>query len=358
MSELTIRDIRRLLTSTLVATLLASLALTAPRPTSAEEPIAPELQAQLLTALRAARANSIAPGMSMAVLTDDGRLWAGADGWHANGEWLDIDDPTLIGSVTKTFTAATILQLVDEGRVKLDVPTRTYLHNVGLVKGTTVRQLLNHTSGIADLYGPALGTLQGAPSASLTSNGVLRPIGEPYFDPGTGYHYSNTNYYLLGMIINQVTGRTFHQELQDRFRGPLNLPHTRMLTPDDPMLPAAWTTAFWTAGAMVSTPTDLTRWGQALYTGRAISQASLRRMLSFHEGNYYGEGAQLLPLGDRMVPGHSGLLYDTTTLLVYLRDQGLTVAIAATAPNTDLEGALVNSYGGPSLVELLGQLAS
>jgi D-alanyl-D-alanine carboxypeptidase len=317
-----------------------------------------ELQDQLYAALRAARANSIAPGLSLSVVTADGRQWSGSDGWKANGDWLNVGDPLPIGSVTKTFTAACILQLVDEGRIALDAPTSAYLHNVRLVKGTTVRQLLSHTSGIADLYVPALGILQGAPSAALSSNGVLRPIGEPYFEPGTGYHYSNTNYYLLGLIITDVTGRTVQEELYDRFLAPLGLSSTRLLTAADPELPAAWTTAFWTAGAMISTPTELARWGEALYTGNAISSTSMRRMLDFGGGTYYGEGAQLLPLGDRWVPGHSGLLYDTTTLLVHLPEENVSIAIAGTAPNTDLEAALVGSYGGPSLLELIGQLAA
>lgn len=315
------------------------------------------LQAELWTALREARQHSIAPGMSISVLAADGRQWSGADGWHANGAWINVGDPLTIGSVTKTFTAATILAMVDQGLIQLDAPTSTYLHNVALVKGTTVRQLLSHTSGIADLYGPAIGLLNGAPGAVLGSNAVLRPIGDSYFAPGTGYHYSNTNYYLLGLIIEVVSGRSVDEEFQARFTGPLGLAQTRLLGPADVQLPPAWSTAFWTSGAMVSTPTELARWGQALYGGSVISPAGLLRMLDFRSGSHYGEGAQLLPLGGRLVPGHSGLIYETTTLLVHL-PEGITIALAATAPNTDLEAALVNSYGGPSLLELIHRLVA
>lgn len=315
------------------------------------------LQAELWTALREARQHSIAPGMSISVLAADGRQWSGADGWHANGAWINVGDPLTIGSVTKTFTAATILAMVDQGLIQLDAPTSTYLHNVALVKGTTVRQLLSHTSGIADLYGPAIGLLNGAPGAVLGSNTVLRPIGDSYFAPGTGYHYSNTNYYLLGLIIEVVSGRSVDEEFQARFTGPLGLAQTRLLGPADVQLPPAWSTAFWTSGAMVSTPTELARWGQALYGGSVISPAGLLRMLDFRSGSHYGEGAQLLPLGGRLVPGHSGLIYETTTLLVHL-PEGITIALAATAPNTDLEAALVNSYGGPSLLELIHRLVA
>lgn len=359
MPELTNAPARlRLITAAILGLVLAAASLLpalAPAGAAAE-PLPDDLQAALWTALRAARENSIAPGMSMSVLTADGRQWSGADGWETNGDVLSVDDSMLIGSVTKTFTAAIILQLAEEGRLNINERTSAYLHNVRLVKHTTVRQLLGHTSGIADLYQPALGILQGAPDTSLSSNGVLRPIGENYFPPGHGYHYSNTNYYLLGLVIEHVTGRTVEQEIQDRFRAPMALEHTRMLATDDPRLPAAWSTAFWTAGAMVSTPTELARWGQALYTGHIISAADTRRMLDFTDGDYYGLGAQLLPLGHRWEPGHSGLMYDTTTLLVHLREENLTIAIAADAPSADLEAALTQSYGGPSLLELVESL--
>ncbi|HJP71214.1 MAG TPA: serine hydrolase [Candidatus Limnocylindria bacterium] len=360
MPELTNAPARlRLIMAAILGLILATLSLLPGNVArvAASDPIPDDLQAALWTALRAARQNSIAPGMSMSVLTADGRQWSGSDGWETNGDMLTVDDPMLIGSVTKTFTAAIILQLAQEGRLNINDRTSTYLHNVRLVKHTTIRQLLGHTSGIADLYQPALGVLQGAPDTSLSSNGVLRPIGENYFPPGHGYHYSNTNYYLLGLVIEHVTGRTVEQEIQDRFRAPMALEHTRMLTPDDPRLPAAWSTAFWTAGAMVSTPTELARWGQALYTGYVVSAANTRRMLDFTDGDYYGLGAQLLPLGGRWEPGHSGLMYDTTTLLIHLREENLTIAIAANAPNADLETALTGTYGGPSILELVESLA-
>ena len=116
----------------------------------------------------------------------------------------------------------------------------------------------------------------------------------------------------VGLIIEVVSGRSVDEEFQARFTGPLGLAQTRLLGPADVQLPPAWSTAFWTSGAMVSTPTELARWGQALYGGSVISPAGLLRMLDFRSGSHYGEGAQLLPLGGRLVPGHSGLIYETT----------------------------------------------
>ena len=359
---------RRAFTSLLLIGLIAQLSLGAgvaaaspalqpASPSSFGTNVPEDLQGELWAALRRAREQSGAPGMAMSVVAADGRQWSGADGTHANGAWINVDDTMTIGSVTKTFTAAIIHALVDEGRIQLDAPTSAYLHNVRLVKGTTVRQLLSHRSGIADLYGPAKTILNEAPGATMGSNAVLRPIGESYFVPGTGYTYSNTNYYLLGLVIESVTGRSFNEELSARFTGPLGLAQTRLLTAADAQLPPAWSTAFWTSGAMVSSAGELARWGHALYGGSLLSAPSKRRMLDFRSGSYYGEGAQLLSLGGRFVPGHSGLLYETTTLLIHLPAEHVTIAIAGTAPHTDLEVALTQGHGGPSLLELVGRLA-
>ena len=316
-----------------------------------------ELAGQLADALRRARYNNIAPGMAMSVIGPDGQTWSGSSGWFPEGVPVKADSPMRIGSVTKTFTAAIILGLVDEGRIELDVPASTYLPQVRLVRGATVRQLLSHTSGIADLYGPMRPWLEGDPGAHLSSNAVLGEIGHRYFAPGHGYAYSNTNFYLLGMIIQVVTGHSFEEELNQRFLVPLGLEHTHLVGRDDPELPVAWSSAFWSSGAMVASMPDLARWGRALYAGGAISYVSKQRMRDFDFGVHYGLGCQQLHLGNRWVPGHSGLLYDTTTLLVHLRPENITIAISAPAPYTDFEAALVEHYDdGPSLMDLIARL--
>ncbi len=316
----------------------------------------PALEAQLAGALRRARENSNSPGLSVAAITAAGSTWSGANGTFQSGVSLSPADALTIGSVTKTFVAAIVLALVDEGRIQLDAPASTYLPRaIALENGATVRQLLSHTSGIADLYGPAKDVLAGDPWRSMGSNDVLEPIGPDTFAPGQGYAYSNTNYYLLGHLIEVVTHHSFNQELAARFTGPMGLESVRLLTAADTVIPAAWTTTFWTSGARVSTPLDLARWGRALYGGQVLSQASTGGMLDFSAGHRYGLGAQLLPLGGQEVPGHSGLMYEMTTLLVRLPD-GMTVAIVSTEPYTDLEAALVARYGGPSLLELLQHL--
>ena len=308
----------------------------------------------VLAAVKRALRGTDIPGLSVAVLADDGREWAGTAGVRQDGKRLKVNDQLAIGSITKTFTAAIILALVDEGRIELDAPANRYLPKVRLVRDVTVRQLLNHTSGIDDLYRPTLPWLKERPGKALGSNDVLRSVGPRNFVAGTSYSYSNTNYYLLGHIIEVVTHKSFSKELASRFTGPLDLDRTRLLTADDKLMPPAWSSAFWTSGAMASTPTDLAKWGKALYGGELLSRAGMRRMLDFPAGRPYGLGTQLFSLDGRKMIGHSGLLYDTTSLLV--RTEGITVALVATAPSANVFGALVGRHGGPSLIDAITRL--
>jgi D-alanyl-D-alanine carboxypeptidase len=346
----------------------ATLGLTAPSASAAPTPL--PSSASPIDAERVKRADAraldaaldrarrgIGAGLSVAVVTNDGRSWTEASGFDRLGRRMSEDDAIAIGSVTKTFTAALILALVDEGRIDLDAPVRRYLPKVRLVRGVTVRQLLNHTSGIADLYRPLKEHLAHRRHAALSSNDVLFSVGRRWFRAGEGHAYSNTNYFLLGHVIESVTHRSFAKELERRFTGPMGLTHTRLLTAEDSLLPAAWSSGFWTSGAMKSTPLELAVWGQELYRGRVVSYASTRSMLNFNAGYRYGLGAQRFEIAGRNLPGHSGLLYTSTTLLVHLPQEKITVALSTPSTNVDLEFALAGRHGGRSLLAAVLELA-
>ncbi|HEX7172560.1 MAG TPA: serine hydrolase domain-containing protein [Candidatus Limnocylindria bacterium] len=344
------------------ALLVLTLAIALGGPTAASAaPSAAAVSAEVALALEAAVARADRAvgtlGMAVAVVADDGRTWVGSHGIDEGGRRIDAAAPFVIGSVTKTFTAALVMALVDEGRIALDAPVATYLPNVRMARGVTVRQLLTHTSGIADLYGSRKWHLHNRPHQALTSNDVLFSIGARWFAPGTGYAYSNTNYFLLGHIIEAVSHRTFAEELERRFTGPMGLENTRLLGPESPLLPAAWSTGFWTSGAMQSTPLELASWGRNLFGGHALSYPSTRRMVTDKSGTRYGHGTQLFRIAGRDLPGHSGLLYSTTTLMVHLPAERVTVVLTGPQPGVDLESALAGQYGGPSLLEVARQLA-
>lgn len=342
--------------------LVLTLAMALGSPTAASaalEPggVSPELASKLEAAVARADRAIGTLGMAVAVVADDGRSWVGSHGVDASGRRVDANAPFVIGSVTKTFTAALVMALVDEGRIELDVPVTTYLPKVRMARGVTVRQLLTHTSGIADLYAARKWHLNNRPDEPLSSNDVLFSIGPRWFAPGAGYAYSNTNYFLLGHVIEAVSHRSFAEELQQRFTGPMGLEQTQLLGPDSPLLPAAWSTAFWTSGAMQSTPLELASWGRSLFGGHALSYTSTRRMVTDTDGTRYGHGVQVFRIAGRDLPGHSGLLYSTTTLLVHLPAERVTIVLTAPQPGVDLASALAGKHGGPSLLQVARQLA-
>ncbi|MFD0203622.1 MULTISPECIES: serine hydrolase domain-containing protein [Saccharothrix] len=208
-----------------------------------------------------------------------------------------------IGSQTKTFTAAVLLQLVDEGRVALDTPIGQYLPGVftGNYDGTviTVRQLLQHTSGmVRDVRDPAANPDGTYSLAELVRSAMDEPA---QFAPGAGVGYSNVAYLVLGLLIERLTGRTVREEITDRVVTPLGLTSTSFPAPGaralaDPYLPGYvggrlgpfffWTegttntelSAWSTAGAMASTLEEMAEFYQALLDGRVVSAAGLAEM--------------------------------------------------------------------------------
>lgn len=316
--------------------------------------IAGERAAQLQAALERARITFGVYGAQLAVSWDGSRTWSSASGVTRDGRTrLDVDQPMVIGSVTKTFTAALILQLAEEGRLSLDASVATYLPDLpALDPRITVRELLSHTSGLADLYNPLAKTLISQPDRVWTPREVLGRIGRPWFEPGADWAYSNTNYVVLGLLAEAVSGETAARLLAERFLGPLGLDHTR-LTTGDTLLDPSWATAFWTAGALCSTASDLVRWGDALYGGSVLKPASLRQMLAFNADDY-GLGARRMTFGTHAAVGHNGLLATYTAIVLHFPDDGVTVALLVNRSEVDLPAMLAAEVGGqPSLVDLI-----
>ena len=297
--------------------------------------------------------NALVIGLSVDGLED----WTGGSGFAADGVTpLDGNDPFAIASITKTFTATIVLQLAEEGRLELSQPVSELLPDLDLVSGVTVEQLLSHTSGVPDLLAPMRPDMTATPNRSFTPDEVLAHLGPAWFAPGTSWGYSNTNYLLLGMLVEAVTGNTLETELRQQLLAPLGLDATgTLLTPDAPsLLPPAWASAFHGSGAMYSTAEDLLRWGNALYASSVLSAASRARMLDFGDHGY-GLGAQLIDLGQgRMAYGHSGLLKGFISLLVRLPDQHLTLVVLATSTHEFDPARLLQegSPGEPSILDL------
>jgi len=243
-----------------------------------------------------------APGASVLVRTSHGtiRLSSGA-GNLAPLTPMRVDDRSRISGVTKSFTATVVLQLVRERRLGLDDRLGRWLP--GLITNgdtITVRQLLNHTSGIFDYaQDPSVLTpyVQGDLTHVLDPAEAVRVAAGhgPLFAPGKGFAYSNTNYVLLALIVEKVTGRPIGAELTDRIFRPLGLRHTSyprssdiagahshgylQIDPGTRFDVTPWSPTFYgAAGGIVSNPDDVARFYRALLTGSLLDRAGLRAM--------------------------------------------------------------------------------
>ncbi|GHF57836.1 D-alanyl-D-alanine carboxypeptidase [Streptomyces mashuensis] len=262
------------------------------------------------------------------------------------GRPIGPDDRFRAGSVTKTFIATVVLQLAAENRIDLDEPvagrlparTAAALRNSEETAHVTVRQLLTHTSGLFSytddpaffraFFGPGFTAHRydsHTPDA-LVRTALAHP---PYGPPGAGYHYSNTDYVLLGMLIRQVTGHSYAHEIRRRVIEPLHLTGTSF-PGDRPVLPAPHGRAYspvrnggtsrladvtdlnpsaaGAAGEMVSTLTDLNRFLGALLGGALLPPGQLRAMRdTTASGGRYGMGLFPVQLPcRRTVWGHNG----------------------------------------------------
>ncbi|MFD7656515.1 serine hydrolase domain-containing protein [Actinosynnema sp. NPDC059797] len=265
---------------------------------------------------------------------------------HAAGE-ARADGHFRIGSVTKTFVATVVLQLVDEGEVGLDDPISRYVDGVPKGDEITVRQVLNHTSGLYDYaHGEGWSTNRWRGAERFRSYRPGQLLAEAFshpsnFDPGEGWRYSNTNYVVAGALVERVTGRPYGDEVADRIVEPLGLRHTSV-PGNRPGLPRPHARGYaevggrlvdatlmnpsldWAAGEMISTAGDLNRFLDALLGGDLISPGSLAEMRTAEATGSifaYGLGLQRydLPCGTS-VWGHGGELIGYLTYAVRADD--------------------------------------
>jgi CubicO group peptidase (beta-lactamase class C family) len=256
-----------------------------------------------------------------------------------------------LGSITKQFTAAVVLQLVAEGKMSLDDPVSRFFPDYPQPGASaTVRQLLNHTSGIQS-YTSIPGWMTEAntnrPYTTAEAVAVFRDLPSPT-RPGQAWQYNNSGYTLLGAIIEQVTGRPWHRQVAERLAGPLRLPSIGYGVDREtrPGMARGYTMADGrvrpamrihmsvphAAGALVGTVGDLARWAQALHHGRVVSPALYTAMTTpapLPEGRThpYGFGLGLGTLRGRPTVEHGGGIFGFTTDSVYIPGEDVFVAV-------------------------------
>lgn len=328
----------------------------------------PAAAAAIDQAAQAAIAAGESPGLQVAVYKDGAPLLVKSYGL-ANLELnvlVNNESVFRIGSVTKQFTAVALLQLQEEGKLSLNDRLAKYYPDYSRAADITLEQMLHHTSGLHDYTEDETFGKRYETRAMTTDQWVDHFAKMPKtqdFEPGTGWHYSNTGYFLLGGVIEKLEGKALAAALKDRFFAPLGMTHTAVDDEKDivPGRVAGYDvdaqdkfrnaqfismTAAGAAGAMRSTAGDLVRWNKALFGGKLLKPASFQAMIAPGklndgrlsssaisgedlEGGEYGHGLVITKLDGHVWIGHGGGIHGFSSFLAEFPNDGITVAVIA-----------------------------
>jgi D-alanyl-D-alanine carboxypeptidase len=311
------------------------------------------------------------------ILFPDGSSWSGASGFAdvAAKQPVTPDTAFAYASMSKTFTSALILELAGEGKLTLGRSAASLLPAglpITLDRKITVAMLLDHTSGLADYFlNPKIDrALQGNPTRAWTPADALRYVGKPLSPPGRAWHYSNTNYLLLGLIAERVTGKPVARSIRERFLEPLGLSDTWYQGPEKSKGPLAngyrvtstkptarpkdlsdgsgiapfrsVVTAAGGAGSIAGTSADIAHWARALYGGDVLGPVGTGLLLSdfnktknYVPGVAYGFGVQALSVDGHPSLGHSGRLLGFRGAVRHFPVDGITIAVLTNQSRAD-----------------------
>ncbi|HEX2191073.1 MAG TPA: serine hydrolase domain-containing protein [Longimicrobiaceae bacterium] len=337
-------------------------------PAEAAEARSGPLRGRLQARLDSLHASGSTPGATVGIALPDGRTMGLATGWADTARRVRMtpDAQLLQGSVGKTYAAAVAMQLVAEGKLDLAAPISRYLggepwfDRLPNAREITVRMLMNHTSGLQryEFDGRFLRDLARDPYREWSPEARLAYLFDRAapFPAGEGWDYSDTNYIVLGMIIERLAGRPYYEELRHRILAPLRLhgtvpsdrPRLARLAqgyagPDNPfggndaMIGPDGRLAFnpqmeWTGGGIASTAEDLARWARLLYEGHAFDPALLPTVLDgvpakLGRDARYGLGVILRPTPLGPSYGHSGYFPGYLTEVMYFPEHRVAVAV-------------------------------
>jgi len=318
------------------------------------------------------------PGATMTIITPDGVEHNYTYGYSdmEKGIPMKTGDKMLVGSTGKTFVSAIIMQLMDEGKLSEEdmlsdwLGSKEWFDKLPNNEDITIYQLLHHTSGLPryvfkeDLWTeftekPERTWMPEELIAFILDEQAVHPAGE-------GWSYSDTGYLLLGMVIEELTGNSYYDELQSRILDPLNLDDT---SPSDNQLLEGLIPGYtgdhippfnlpskvavdgmhainpqfeWTGGGLLSNTGDLALWIKNLYEGRVFSTEQLEKLISpvdFRTGqpvdtSGYGLGVFVYQTPFGTVWGHGGFFFGYETQLLYLPDHGISIAVQVNADST------------------------
>ncbi|WP_422017046.1 serine hydrolase domain-containing protein [Roseateles sp.] len=308
--------------------------------------------------LDAQQLNRDGPGVTVLVARGDQLLYKGARGLASVelGVPMQPDQLLRIGSVTKQFAAATLLKQIDDGKAKLDDPLSRFLPDYPNAAKITLLQLLNHTSGVKSYTGIP-GYMGNPVRRDLTTAELIKEFKDLPVDfaPGEKWAYNNSGYVLLGAVIEAISGKTWHQQLDESLLRPAHITSVHFQAGDKlfkgmaqgytlndqrEVAPAGFLsmTQPHAAGALIANTEGLWRWNQALHGGQLLSAATYARMIA-PEGaakpRNYGFGIMTGMLRGHPMLTHGGGIHGFVSTLNYLPDSRTTVVILR---NTDGPG--------------------
>jgi D-alanyl-D-alanine carboxypeptidase len=269
-----------------------------------------------------------------------------------------------IGSITKMFTATLILQLVEEGKLKLTDTLDKFLPQVPNARKITIAQILSHRSGIPNVRRGqnAQGNVNTTPMTK-DEHLVLIVKATPDFEPDIKSLYSNSGYFLLGLIIEKLTGKSYEAALHEKIASKIGLKDTYTATGnidvnknesltyfmipggDWKQVPETHPSILFSAGAIVSTPNDLAKFIQALFDGKIVSKETLDQMKTMRDGE--GFGMVTFAFAGKTFYGHTGGADNYGAWLAYLPEEKLAVAYTTNAkvyPVKDIVSGIVDIY--------------
>ncbi|VXC24867.1 Beta-lactamase-like protein [Massilia sp. 9I] len=343
----------------------ASFAQDAARSVLAEQGLAGRIDAAIAPYFKAD-----APGATVIVVKDGKTVLRRAYGMADTSKNIDMTPEMAlrIGSLTKQFTATAILMLLEEGKLSLDDDITRHLPDYPTRgKKITIEHLLTHTSGIVSYTskpGYGAGMAQNLTVAQMIDSFKNDPLD---FEPGSQFRYNNSGYFLLGAIIEKVSGQSYASFLEQRIFKPLGMNdtyyegvgrskapvaagHTRSGTGFGPAKPLSMTQPY-AAGSLVSTVDDLARWDAAVSSGKLLKPASWQRAftpyrLSDGKPTTYGYGWGISQVQGSAAIGHSGGINGFSTYGLRLPDQKVYVAV------------LTNSDAGPANPSVVARKAA
>jgi CubicO group peptidase (beta-lactamase class C family) len=269
-----------------------------------------------------------------------------------------------IGSITKMFTAAMILQLVEAGKLKLTDTLDKFFPQIPNAQKITIAQILAHRSGIHDSILDR--NLRSSSNTNpITKDEMLAIIvkGTPDFEPDTKYAYSNSGYLILGLILEKLTGKSYGEALKERISSKIGLKDTYVATGnidvsknesltyfivpggDWKQVPETHPSNLFSAGAIISTSNDLTKFIQALFDGKIVSKESLDQMKTMRDGE--GVGMVTFAFAGKTFYGHTGGADNYGAWVAYLPEEKLAFAYTTNAkvyPVRDIVKAVTDIY--------------